>query len=210
KTKRTSRLSEREKLLAIAGTRPEVLKLAPVVTAIRRRGALGVKLVLSGQHGSLARDVACEIGVEPDVELRPDAAEPSSGEGSGLSASLARLLERISRAIAAERPDGVLVQGDTTTALAAALAAFHEQVPCFHVEAGLRTSNPARPFPEEMHRRLVARIAAKHFAPTETARDNLLREGVPAASIVVTGNTIVDALPTLRHAPRAPAQAPRP
>jgi UDP-N-acetylglucosamine 2-epimerase (non-hydrolysing) len=178
-----------------------------VVTALRRRGALGVKLMLSGQHDSLARDVAREVSVEPDVELHPDAAEPSPDAGSGLSASLGRLLERISRALAVERPEGVLVQGDTTTALAAALAAFHEQIPCFHVEAGLRTSNPARPFPEEMHRRLVARIATLHFAPTETARDNLLREGVPAESVLVTGNTVVDALALFGRKRAAPPAA---
>src|SRR5262249_43248442 len=127
----------------------------------------------------------------------------AASHGNGLSASLARLLQKVATALAAAKPAGVLVQGDTTTALAAALGAFHEQMPCFHVEAGLRTSNAARPFPEEMHRRLVARLAALHFAPTETARENLLREGVPAASIFVTGNTIVDALGAFGRGPPA-------
>ncbi len=155
-------------------------------------------MCLSGQHGALARDIAREVGLAVDFDLgSADDGAParSSGPGpSSLSTSLARLLERLSTLIASVKPAGVVVQGDTTTALAGALAAFHGGVPCFHVEAGLRTTSPLRPFPEEMNRRLVTRLAALHFAPTEHARENLLAEGVADAAIHVTGNTIVDAL----------------
>jgi UDP-N-acetylglucosamine 2-epimerase (non-hydrolysing) len=132
--------------------------------------------------------VAAEVGLVPDVEL--------DGEGGPftLSESFSRILSRLDALLAAERPRGVVVQGDTTTALAGALAGFHHGVPVFHVEAGLRTSTPHLPFPEEMNRRLISRLAALHFAPTEHARANLLAERVPPASITVTGNTIVDAL----------------
>ncbi len=159
-----------------------------------------MKTCLSGQHGALARDIAAEIGFRADHDLgAPDGAsdvrpEGATPRGSPLSAALARLLERLSALIALVNPAGVVVQGDTTTALAGALAAFHLGIPCFHVEAGLRTSNPLRPFPEEMNRRLLTRLAALHFAPTEHARQNLLAEGVPAGDVHVTGNTVIDAL----------------
>jgi UDP-N-acetylglucosamine 2-epimerase (non-hydrolysing) len=177
-----------------------VLKLAPVVRAIDDTGGrLSVKVCLSGQHGALARDIAREIGLRSDFDLgatrdAPDREAPAAAPSVGLSDALAKLLERLSELLATVKPSGVLVQGDTTTALAGSMAAFHLGIPSFHVEAGLRTSDPARPFPEEMNRRLVSRLATLHFAPTEHARQNLLGEGVPADSIVVTGNTVVDAL----------------
>lgn len=169
-----------------------MLKLAPVVRAIgAARGGLAVKLCLSGQHGALARDIAREIGLHFDFDL---GAETKGARVVGLSESLATLLEQLSRLLEKVKPRGVLVQGDTTTALAGAMAAFHMGIPSFHVEAGLRTSDPSRPFPEEMNRRLVARLATLHFAPTDHARRNLMAEGVPPTGIVVTGNTVVDAL----------------
>jgi UDP-N-acetylglucosamine 2-epimerase (non-hydrolysing) len=171
-----------------------VLKLAPVVRALDAAGdRFDVKVCLSGQHGALARDIAHEIGLRSDVAIQHDGGVAQPG-ASPLSASLSSLLERLSAAIGSVAPRGVLVQGDTTTALAGALAAFHHGVPCFHVEAGLRTSDRLRPFPEETNRRLVTRLAALHFAPTESARRNLLAEGVADADIVVTGNTVIDAL----------------
>jgi UDP-N-acetylglucosamine 2-epimerase (non-hydrolysing) len=142
----------------------------------------------SGQHDALARDIAREVGVVIDVEAG-DEYRPST-----LSESLADLLVRIEGAARRTEPRGVIVQGDTTTALAGALVGFYRALPIFHVEAGLRTTDPLRPFPEEMNRRLLSRVATVHFAPTETARDHLLAEGVPASSIELTGNTIVDAL----------------
>jgi len=162
-------------------------------------GCLSVKVCLSGQHGALARDIAREIGLRSDFDLgAPGRAKVretvTAAPAGGLSESLAKLLERLSVLLAEQKPSGVLVQGDTTTALAGSIAAFHLGIPSFHVEAGLRTSDPARPFPEEMNRRLVSRLATLHFAPTEHARRNLLAEGVLAGSIVVTGNTVIDAL----------------
>jgi UDP-N-acetylglucosamine 2-epimerase (non-hydrolysing) len=166
-----------------------VLKLAPVVLALNEPGRrTRARVCLSGQHPDVARKVAAEVGVVAAVEL--------DGEGGPftLSESLSRILSRLGALFTVERPRGVVVQGDTTTALAGALAGFQHGVPVFHVEAGLRTSNPLLPFPEEMNRRLISRLAALHFAPTEHAKKNLLAEGLPAASIAVTGNTIVDAL----------------
>jgi UDP-N-acetylglucosamine 2-epimerase (non-hydrolysing) len=169
------------------------------VRALREENELfTVQVCLSGQHGALARDIAREVGLAVDFDLgeRDDEAPapPSESLASSLSASLARLLERLAALVGRVKPAGVLVQGDTTTALAGALAAFHAGLPCFHVEAGLRTANPLRPFPEEMNRRLVTRLTTLHFAPTEHARQNLLAEGVDGDSIVVTGNTVIDAL----------------
>jgi UDP-N-acetylglucosamine 2-epimerase (non-hydrolysing) len=171
------------------GTRPEALKLAPVVRALRENErSVSTRVCFSGQHGEMLRRIAAEIGLVPDFDL--EGGEPSES----LSGSLVTTLDRLDRVFLEAAPKGAVVQGDTTTALAGALAAFHRGVPVFHVEAGLRTSNPALPFPEEMNRRLVSRLATLHFAPTDHARDNLLAEGVPEASIVVTGNPIVDAL----------------
>jgi UDP-N-acetylglucosamine 2-epimerase (non-hydrolysing) len=169
-----------------------------VVRALREAGArFAVRVCLSGQHGALARDIAREVGLSVDFDLGArdgEVATPPEPGASSLSTSLARLLERLSALIGRVEPAGVLVQGDTTTALAGALAAFHAGVPCFHVEAGLRTANPRRPFPEEMNRRLLTRLSALHFAPTEHARQNLLAEGVAGDDIVLTGNTVVDGL----------------
>jgi UDP-N-acetylglucosamine 2-epimerase (non-hydrolysing) len=173
-----------------------------------------VKVCLSGQHGALARDIAREVGLAVDFDLaQPDGEPPAAPPeplASSLSSSLARLLERLSALIGAVQPQGVIVQGDTTTALAGSIAAFHGGVPCFHVEAGLRTANPLRPFPEEMNRRLVTRLAALHFAPTEHARGNLVAEGVAGETIFVTGNTVVDALAQFAPADTAHTATGRP
>ncbi len=173
----------------MAGTRPEVLKLAPLIRALRAPGSgFGAKTCFSGQHVEMLASVLGDLDLSPDVDMR----EPSVRRS--LTENLAWLLERVDRAVSTLRPSGVLVQGDTNTALAGATVAFHHQIPCFHVEAGLRTSDPALPFPEEMNRRLIARMAALHFAPTSKAQGNLLAEGVPADTIHLTGNTGIDAL----------------
>jgi UDP-N-acetylglucosamine 2-epimerase (non-hydrolysing) len=166
-----------------------VLKLAPLIKAAEESPApVRIDLCLSGQHAGLEETTCRELG------LVPRAALPPSPGPLPLASSLALLTEGLAGLLGRLRPAAVVVQGDTTTTLAGALAAFYGALPVFHVEAGLRTTDPLRPFPEEMHRRLLSRLATLHFAPTEGARDNLVREGVPAASILVTGNTIVDAL----------------
>ena len=159
------------------------------------------RFCLSGQHPDIARRVAGEVGVTPDVEL------DGAGGPFSLSEGLSRVLSRLDALIAAEAPAGIVIQGDTTTALAGALAGFHHGLPVFHVEAGLRTSTPNLPFPEEMNRRLISRIADLHFCPTDRARDNLLREGIPPTTISVTGNTIVDALAAFGRRGAAEADA---
>jgi UDP-N-acetylglucosamine 2-epimerase len=176
-------------LLAVAGTRPELLKLAPVIRQIRLTGgALSVRTCFSGQHVEILESVLGDVDVTPDIDLRSAPAKRS------LTQNLAWLLEQMEHTLELAQPDGVIVQGDTNTVLAAALAAFHHQLPSFHVEAGLRTARRKLPFPEEINRRLVTRLASLHFAPTERARQNLLLEGVDPARVLVTGNTGIDAL----------------
>lgn len=175
--------------MVVVGTRPEAIKLAPVFRAFRRAPRLlSSSLVVTGQHREMVDSVLGVFGLEPDHDLdlmRPDQS-PSD--------ILARGLLRMPELFRSDRPDLVLVQGDTTTCLMAALAAFYAGIPVAHVEAGLRTGNMQRPFPEEMHRRLVAPLADLHFAPTESARRNLLGEGILPERIHVVGNTGIDAL----------------
>lgn len=170
------------------GTRPEAIKLAPVVAALRAAPGFRCTVVATGQHREMFRQVAEQFGfpVEADLEvMRPD---------QTLAGLTARLMEAIDRWLGSAPPDMALVQGDTTTVLVAALACFYRRIPIGHVEAGLRTGNIWSPFPEEVNRRLATPLVSLHFAPTESARAALLREGVPDASIAVTGNTVIDAL----------------
>ncbi len=170
------------------GTRPEAIKLAPVILAARRVGSLCVRGVTTGQHRNLVAPALAAFGLTPDRDLA--LMEPAQTP-SGL---LARCLAELGGLLADTRPAVVVVQGDTTSALAGALAAFHARIPLVHVEAGLRTGDPAAPFPEEGHRQMIARIAALHMAPTADARANLLAERIPDERIVLTGNTVVDAI----------------
>lgn len=176
------------RVLCTVGTRPEAIKMAPVVTALRSAGWARVRVLATAQHRHLLDQVLDLFGIEPDVDL--DLMRPAQ-DLSGLSA---RLLERLDEVLAAEAPDIVLAQGDTTTVFATALASFYRHVPFGHIEAGLRTWNSLSPFPEEMNRALTGRLARWHFAPTAGARDNLLREGILPETITVTGNTVIDAL----------------
>jgi UDP-N-acetylglucosamine 2-epimerase (non-hydrolysing) len=174
--------------LFIVGTRPEAIKVAPIVKQLRSMGiADSVQVCVSGQHSSRACDQLMDCGVAPDVLCAP-LAHPL-----GLSTLLSLLLRQLSEVVKALRPSMVIVQGDTATALAAALAATHSGIPIAHVEAGLRTGSLAAPFPEEKYRRILGSLAELHFAPTPLAVQNLRMEGVPADSIVLTGNTVVDA-----------------
>lgn len=184
----------------VFGTRPEAVKLAPVVAELRRHPDLRVRVVATAQHREMLDQALAVFGVAPDVDL--DLMRP----GQTLPDLTARLVTALANTFEAERPDAVLVQGDTTTAFAGALAAFYAHVPVGHVEAGLRSGVPDDPFPEEANRRLVGVLADLHFAPTPRAATNLRREGVPEARILVTGNTVIDALlGVLRALPSAPA-----
>jgi UDP-N-acetylglucosamine 2-epimerase (non-hydrolysing) len=172
----------------ILGTRPEAIKLAPIERALRDHPALQCIVCVTGQHRQMLDQVLAvfEILVHTDLDLMRDGQTPTE--------VLARCITGVDGFLNDTKPDLVLVQGDTTTALAAALASFHRRIPVAHVEAGLRTHNLDAPWPEEANRQLISRLTRLHFAPTESARANLLAEGVPDARIAVTGNTVVDAL----------------
>src|SRR5262245_14083161 len=178
--------------LVVCGTRPETIKLAPVILALKARADIRVVLCATAQHRELLDSVLAVFGVTADVDL--NVMQP----GQHLTDLLARMLAALRGVIRDVRPDTLLVQGDTTTAMAGALAGFQDQVPVGHVEAGLRTYDNAAPCPAEATRRVVGVLASRHFAPTPDARDNLLAERVPAAIVTVTGNTVVDALRWVR------------
>ena len=175
-------------ILCVVGTRPEAIKMAPLILALRAEPWARVRVLATAQHRALLDQILAGFGIAADIDL--DVMRPNQA----LGALTARLLRGLGDVLDAERPDLVLVQGDTTTALSAALACFYQHIPLGHVEAGLRTGDLRNPFPEEANRVLAARLASWHFAPTAGARDNLLREGVEAARIVLSGNTVIDAL----------------
>lgn len=183
-----------KKIFVIAGTRPEVIKLAPVYTqAVERFGAEAVEWVNSGQHTTLA-DLALEaFGINPGTVLDTMTA------GGSLGVLSCNLISEFDRLFANVAPKAVVVQGDTTTAFAGALVAFYHRIPCVHVEAGLRSFDCANPFPEEANRRMISCLASIHCAPTPRAAENLRREGVADACIRVTGNTVVDAVNHVRE-----------
>jgi UDP-N-acetylglucosamine 2-epimerase (non-hydrolysing) len=174
------------------GTRPEAIKMAPVVKALRESGGLRVSVTVTAQHRQMLDQALALFDIRPDHDLDLMRAAQS------LPDLFARMLLGLSEIIAADRPDALLVHGDTSTTLAAAMAAFYAKVPIGHVEAGLRTGNLDAPWPEEGNRRLVAPLARWHFAPTERARSSLLAESVREENIVVTGNTVIDALLEVR------------
>jgi UDP-N-acetylglucosamine 2-epimerase (non-hydrolysing) len=181
-------MSAPRKILVIFGTRPEAIKLFPVVAALREGGGLDVRTCITAQHRGLLDQVLAIAGLTPDIDL--DLMEP----GQSLDRLTARLLTDLGEVMDAERPDRVIVQGDTATAMVGALAAYYRKVPVSHVEAGLRSGDIWQPWPEEVNRRIVAPIADQHFAPTDTAAEALRRENIAPATIHVTGNTVIDAL----------------
>jgi len=182
-------LSKPLRVLFVFGTRPEAVKLAPVIRHMRRRPAeFAVRTCATAQHRQMLDQVLELFDIQPDIDLN------LMQRGQRLSDLSARLLTALPPVLREENPDWVVVQGDTTTVWTAALAAFYAEIPVAHVEAGLRTFDRRQPFPEEINRRLCTQLADLHFAPTQRARENLLREGLPDADIVVTGNTVVDAL----------------
>lgn len=179
-------------IACVLGTRPEVVKMAPVIRALAASPRYRPILVNTGQHRELLAETMELFELAPGVSL--DLMQP----GQRLAGFFGRCVEALDGALAKLHPAAVIAQGDTSTVFAAALVAFYQNRPFFHVEAGLRTGDFRNPFPEEMNREIASRFAALHFAPTQAARDNLLAERVPDERIVVTGNTVIDALLMVR------------
>jgi UDP-N-acetylglucosamine 2-epimerase (non-hydrolysing) len=177
-------------IMVVFGTRPEAIKLLPVIDALRSRG-VPMRICVTAQHRELL-DQALGEDIRPDVDL--DLMRP----GQSVGRLTGRMIAALDRVFAAEAPERVIVQGDTATAVAAAQAAYYRGIPVAHVEAGLRTGNPLAPHPEEGNRRMIAAIADLHFAPTAAAAQALRKEGIPATGIFLTGNTVVDALLAMR------------
>ena len=178
----------KRKVLCVVGTRPEAIKMAPVIIALKQQPWADVRVLATAQHRHLLDQVLSCFDIKPDIDLdimRPD---------QTLAGLTARLLIKLDAVLLSEEPAVVLAQGDTTTVMAVALACFYRQIQFGHVEAGLRTWDMQNPFPEEANRVIAGRLARWHFAPTERSRSNLIREGVASSDIVVTGNTVIDAL----------------
>ena len=176
------------KAAIIVGTRPEAIKMAPIALEMKRRDGIEPVLVLTAQHRQMCDDVLEVFSLEPDYDL--DIMKPNQS----LFEVTARLARRLEEVFAAERPDIVLVQGDTTSTFMGGLCAYYLKIPVGHVEAGLRTFNKYSPFPEEVNRRLTTVVSDLHFAPTAVARDLLLEEGIPEGDVFVVGNPVIDAL----------------
>jgi UDP-N-acetylglucosamine 2-epimerase (non-hydrolysing) len=191
-------LNKRCRIIAVLGTRPEAIKLALVIHELRRRGdQFETAIVHTGQHRTMLDQVLQQFKIKPDFDLdvmRPD---------QTLSSLTGRVIDTVENACHRFEPNMVLVQGDTTTAFASALAAYYCKIAVGHIEAGLRSHDLYNPFPEEANRRLVSVLTEIHFAPTRLSCDSLLAEGIPAAKIVVTGNTVVDALRALSQLPHS-------
>jgi UDP-N-acetylglucosamine 2-epimerase (non-hydrolysing) len=177
-----------KKILLVFGTRPEAIKMAPVYLALKKADSFIVKVCVTGQHRDMLDQVLDAFGIIPDYDL--NIMKP----GQDLFDITTGVLLAIKEVYEAFRPDRVLVHGDTSTSFGASLAAFYLQIPVGHVEAGLRTGDMSQPFPEEANRVLTGRLADLHFAPTVWAKNNLLKEGISAEKILVTGNTVIDAL----------------
>jgi len=187
-------MTTRNKALVLVGTRPEAIKLFPVIQALKAREDIVTKVCATAQHREMLDAVLRFAGIAPDHDL------DVMRNNQSLDELTARLLAGVGRVLDEERPQRVVVQGDTTTAMAGALAAYYRRCPVSHVEAGLRTGDPYAPWPEEVNRRIVATIADQHFAPTERSAENLRRENIAPDRIYVTGNTVIDALLQTRRA----------
>jgi UDP-N-acetylglucosamine 2-epimerase len=188
-------------VLSVFGTRPEAIKMAPVLKALAVEPGIRSMVCVTAQHRQMLDQVLSLFGIVPDHDL------DLMREGQTLTEITTGALTRLSPYFDEVKPDLLLVQGDTTTTMAASLAAFYRKIPVGHVEAGLRTHDNLYPYPEEVNRRITSVIASRHFAPTPRARENLLREGISEGSIVVTGNTVIDALLDVvaMQPPRVPA-----
>ena len=175
-------------VMPVYGTRPEAIKMAPIVKELEASSGVQAFVTVTGQHRAMLDQVNDLFGIVPDHDL--NIFQP----GQSLNGILTRTLDGLDKLFSVNRPDVVLVQGDTTTSMAAALAAFNHGIRVAHVEAGLRSGHPWSPFPEEGNRKVISQVASLHLAPTETSRRNLLRENVQPKDIVLTGNTVIDAL----------------
>lgn len=178
----------KHKVVCVIGTRPEAIKMAPVILCLRAHPLFECRVVATAQHRGLLDQVLALFDIRPDIDL--DIMQPNQS----LASLNARLLLELDRVLRDEAPSAVLAQGDTTTVLSAALASFYLRIPFGHIEAGLRTFDLGNPFPEEANRVIAGRLARWHFAPTQGAVDHLLAEGVPLSGITLTGNTVIDAL----------------
>lgn len=178
----------RPKIVTVYGTRPEAIKVAPVITALDRDGRFELVSVSTGQHLEMLEQVNKMFGIKPKWDLH------LMKPGQSLNRLVSRAVEGLDKVIDAEAPDAIIVQGDTSTAMAAALAGFHRGVKIIHLEAGLRTGNIHSPFPEEANRKLISQVTELHLAPTAGSMENLRRENVRSKNIAVTGNTVIDAL----------------
>ena len=187
------------RVLSIFGTRPEAIKMAPVIKALESTAGIDSRVCVTGQHREMLDQVLALFQIKPDMDLNLMRPNQSLAQLTG------QILENIDPVLADEHPDWVLIQGDTTTVMAASLAAFYRGIKVGHVEAGLRTNDKLQPFPEEINRRIASVTADLHFAPTQLSRENLLHEGISDQHIIVTGNPAIDALRQIVKLP-APAQ----
>ena len=189
---------EKLKVLSVLGTRPEAVKLAPVIQQLKEHAEIDAKVCVTAQHREMLDQVLKVFNIEPDFDLdlmRPD---------QSLAEMSAAIFTHLDPILAAQRPDWVIVQGDTTTVMAAAVNAYYRQIKVGHVEAGLRTYDKWQPFPEEINRRIAGTVADLHFAPTQRNQDNLIREGVSAGNILITGNPVIDAVRWIAARPIPP------
>src|SRR5262245_59253248 len=179
---------DRHRVCLVIGTRPEAIKMAPVIAAMREHPHLEPLVVATTQHREMLKQAMDVFGITPDVDLG------LMQNGQNLGVFTSRAFQSLTECFIERKPEFLLVQGDTSTVSAAALAAFYQGIPIGHIEAGLRSFDLGSPFPEEVNRRIATCTANIHFAPTDEARTNLVSEGIPESDIFVTGNTVVDAL----------------
>ena len=192
-------MNKKKKILAVYGTRPEAIKMAPLVKVLKENDEFVCKVCVTAQHRSLLDEVNSLFEIIPDFDLE------IYGNTNSITQTLSQIIDKMQAVLARFKPDIVLVHGDTTSTLAGALAAFYADIKIGHVEAGLRTNDTKSPWPEEGNRQLVSRIADFHFTPTQTGRKNLLTEGIPDEKIFICGNTVIDAL---LHVTRSDLQLP--